>query len=243
MREMCVNFLRFSSGQRDCPAGDVIFIAVNRTAVHPLGRSIGALGGAVYKPFSRGSVELDPADASAPPRILFNALTDPRDMSRIMQVLGLCGRVLTHPHMRAVWTEAFFPDAAAAARLSRPGLAPLLMSGLADLAFDFAPPLRRRMLTGNSIDMGLLVEDATALRRFAIEQTSVAGHVAGTCRMGRADDPDAVLDPRCNVIGVPGLRVVDASAMPDVVSANTNIPVQMLAEKAAAMIFDDRKRV
>ena len=70
-----------------------------------------------------------------------------------------------------------------------------------------------------------------------IRATAIAvHHPLGTCKMGTDKDPDAVVDAECRVRGVDGLRVVDASIMPDLVGGNINAPVIMIAEKAADLI-------
>ena len=65
-------------------------------------------------------------------------------------------------------------------------------------------------------------------------------HPVGTCRMG--SDSGAVLDPQLRVRGVEALRVIDASVMPKITSANTNAATLMIADKGASMILKDTRR-
>lgn len=83
---------------------------------------------------------------------------------------------------------------------------------------------------------GLDVESDEDLLAFAYANGSTAYHLIGTARMGPATDPAAVVDDQLRVHGLQGLRVVDASIMPSMPSANTYATVLMIAEKAADMI-------
>ncbi|KVK83678.1 choline dehydrogenase [Burkholderia cepacia] len=79
------------------------------------------------------------------------------------------------------------------------------------------------------------------LLEFCREYGQTIFHPSGTAKMGVASDPLAVVDERLRVYGTRGLRVVDCSIMPTLVSGNTNVPIVMVAEKASDMILDDAR--
>ena len=84
-----------------------------------------------------------------------------------------------------------------------------------------------------------LADDA-ALDAWLQQNAGIAGHASVTCKMGPASDPLAVVDQYCSVHGLDNLRVIDAAAMPDIVRANTNATIIMMAERAADFIIAAR---
>ena len=95
----------------------------------------------------------------------------------------------------------------------------------------FAPYLKSELQPGPGVETDAQLDD------FLREHVESAYHPCGTCRMGRASDPLAVVDPECRVIGVEGLRVADSSVFPQVTNGNLNGPSIMTGEKAADHIL------
>jgi len=85
-------------------------------------------------------------------------------------------------------------------------------------------------------------DDDASLAKAAGDIGTTIFHPVGTAKMGLPSDPHAVVDERLRVIGLQGLRVVDASVMPTITSGNTNTPTIMIADKAAGMVLSDNKQ-
>lgn len=96
------------------------------------------------------------------------------------------------------------------------------------LAQDAFAPFR-----GHEIQPGADVQSDDELDAFIREHAESAYHPCGTCRIGRADDKAAVVDPECRVIGVDRLRVADSSVFPRIPNGNLNAPSIMVGEKAS----------
>ena len=87
------------------------------------------------------------------------------------------------------------------------------------------------------IQPGPQVNADAEIDAFIREHCESAYHPCGTCKMGAANDPTAVVDPECRVIGIDALRVADSSIMPQVTNGNLNGPTIMIGEKASDHIL------
>lgn len=92
--------------------------------------------------------------------------------------------------------------------------------------------------TSSTEDFDAAMMPDAELDQWLLEHVNDTQHPIGTCRMGPENDPGSVVDPECRVIGVEGLRVIDASIMPEMVRANTNLTTIAIAEHMAARLSD-----
>jgi 5-(hydroxymethyl)furfural/furfural oxidase len=232
--------LRFSSGGERSSQGDLLMLVTNKSSWHGLGHSVGGLGVSLMQPFSRGSVRLSSPDPRVTPDVRFGMLTDRRDLERLVDGLSLAVDLMCSKAVVATRNELFAAGYSRIVRdLNRPGLRNLILTRLLAALLDGPDVLRRTILrwgiAAGDLETEMLDrswQDATVRRR-----SFGTYHPAGTCKMGASTDPNAVVSPSCSVYGVSGLSVIDASIMPRIVRANTNIPVIMLAEHAADRII------
>ncbi len=180
---------------------DMILIGFNHRTLGEAGlpAAQGAIGGAVFNAFSRGSVSLVSADPDLDPQVDENMLDDPRDMLRAHDVMHRMAAIAAHPAMAAIAASITFAE------------------------------------TGLTMDQAIALP-AAERDRMLLEQAADAQHAAGTCRMTAYEDPRGVVDPDLGVKGITGLRVADASIMPEDCRANTHFTCVMIGLMAAGRI-------
>jgi len=233
--------LRYSSGMDGCPSADMYMIPTNKAAWHAVGERLGLTMLWVNHSYSTGEVRLTSPDPRAEPDVDFDMCSDRRDMDRLIAGTKMMAKLHEHAAVRDVALDIFpvsYSDrarkVAVYSRFNK------FQTWLGGQLMDLSGPARRWMIR-NLIADGPSMEDLAADDR-AIEdwiRATVLGHwhASCTCRMGAPDDPRAVTDPSARVYGVSGLRVCDASIMPHVPSANTNIPTIMVGEKVASIML------
>ncbi len=234
---------RYSSGTDGCCDSDMYGVVVNRGAWHALGQKLGGFLVWVNKSYSQGWVALRSPHPDIEPRVELNLLSDDRDRLRLEDALRRLAAFYRHPAMRDV-AKYPFPtsytersrDLAMVTNRNRARIEPIAR------ALDGPASLRRRTMdrqVSGGVSLFELVRDDAALEAFIRERAHGTWHCCGTARMGRENDPLAATDPAGMVYGVGNLRVADASLMPAVPRANTNLPVIMIAEKIADAVIRD----
>ena len=193
----------------------------------------------VNKTYSEtGQVKLASTDWRNEPIVEFNLLSDRRDLERLMTGFRMLGGLQQSAPLATVTRDPF--PASYSDRVRKIGVVNnknKILTKIAATLMD-GPAALRHYLIDNFVVEGFtfddVINDDEALEAFVRKSTIGVWHASCSCRMGRADDPMAVVDNQGRVKGVQGLRVVDASIFPVVPCANTNFPVLMSAEKIAA---------
>ena len=111
-----------------------------------------------------------------------------------------------------------------------------LLAGMKEARRILAMPALRPF-SGAELSPGAATADAADLEAFVRATATTTYHPVGTCKMGPASDPMAVVDAQLRVHGVAGLRVADASIIPDIIGGNTSAPAMMIGERVAAFIL------
>lgn len=231
---------RYSSDLTGAPSGDMHAAILARSGWHSVGNRIGSLFFWVNKSYSRGAVSLSSPDEYAEPDVDFRMLSDERDLTRLKDAVRKGATVLSDQNMRdfagTVFPSSYTPRVA---KVAAPGTWNAFQRGTLSAMLDAAGPLRTALIhtaITSGVSIKSLLEDDSELTSFVRQHVGGTWHPSGTCRMGAADDSLSVTDASGKVHGIDGLRVCDASLMPAIPCANTNMPTIMIAEKIADMI-------
>lgn len=226
--------LRYSSGLEGGSASDMYATASARAGWHGLGSRLGLYFLWCNRPHSAGALELRSPDPDAYPQVDFNLLSDARDLARLAAGVRLLAGLVVAPDLNPnpddLFPAGFSPRVKRLSAVSGPNR---LLAAVLGRMLDVPAPLRRLALRRLMLRASLAETMADDQRLEAFVRQNVFGvwHASGTCRMGAASDPRAVVDPSGQVIGTDNVWVADASVMPRLPAANTNIPTIMVAEK------------
>lgn len=235
---------RYSSGVEECPEGDMSLALIGRSGWHAMGYRIGTLYVWVNKSYSQGSVRLSTAGVDAEPVVDFRMLSDERDMRRLREAFRYIVALAQSEPVSRISSMAFpanYSDRVR--RYSAPGLRNHVIMQIFASMLDALPAMRpwlvKKFVTEGAT-LSEIIRDDAVLESYLTESVTGVWHPVGTCRMGKKNDPLAVTDSSGRVYGVNRLRVCDASLMPSIPCANTNIPTIMIAERMADLIKNER---
>jgi 5-(hydroxymethyl)furfural/furfural oxidase len=239
-RPLQISF-RYSSQHQDCPPSDMFTAVFCRGGWHGVGRRLGTAMTWVNKAYSAGRVTLQSTDWRAEPKVELNYFDDQRDLRRLMAGLRFIASLFETPSIRDVTRSPFGARLSQRARAASAvnfknyvtmAAAGMLLDGPAALRDAI---IRRRI--SEAPDLPLLLGDDGMLEDYVRATAMGIKHLSCTCRMGRADDAKTVTLADGTVKGVDGLRVVDASVMPNLPRCNTNLTTLMIAEKMSERIL------
>ena len=233
--------LRFSSGGGPALQGDLQMLVLNRSSWHGLGAAVAGLGVCLMRPNSRGTVTLRPGNPTSPPDVRFRMLTAEGDFERLLVGFDVACDVMSDPAVQALRHEVFAAGySRVVRRLNRPGLTSAALSFLLAKLLDGPDRLRSELLrwgvASGDTSEGRLVDASWRSKTVRLRSFGTF-HAVGTCRMGREADPLAVTRPDGRVAGIEQLSVIDASIIPTIPRANTNLPVLMIAERCADLVL------
>lgn len=231
--------IRWSSGGNGCRPADMAMYIRSDLSWHALGRKMASLAPALMRPESTGSIRLLP---NGEPLIEFDMFSAPNDLVRLKDGVRLAVELFNELHKQGLSGKPMLiADAAGLGRYNNVTRWNALRAGVASAFVHVAPRLCQTLLSklAGFEDANVIVSDQRVLTAFVEAAVTGTGHICGTCRIGRAEDPFAVVDQAGRVRGIEGLMVADASIMPRVPAANTHIPTVMVAEKIASGLVGD----
>lgn len=237
--------MRWSSGLDGAPSCDMTMLVSSKSTWHAVGEQLQTFAIWINKTFSEaGKVQLATADWRTQPRVDFNLLHDRRDLDRLVAAYRKFAAIAVSSELADVISDPF--PASYSDKVRQFGritprnrfvtdVAARLLDGPAWLRTAI---LRKFVMEGPTLEE-LLIDDE-ALEGFIRSTTCGTWHAAASCRMGAAEDLLAVVDETGRVRGVEGLRIADASIFPVIPSANTSLPVMMVAEKISDAVIAAR---
>ncbi|MEC7761293.1 MAG: GMC family oxidoreductase N-terminal domain-containing protein [Pseudomonadota bacterium] len=231
--------IRWTSGGEGGQPADMAMYIRSDLSWHALGRKMASLAPALMRPASTGSIRLSP---EGEPLIEFDMFSAPNDLERLKDGVRLTVELFNKLHEQGLSGKPMLiADAAGLGRYNNVTRWNALRAWAAATLIRVAPRMGQALVSklADFEDANAIVADDRALTAFVEAAVTGTGHICGTCRIGGADDPLAVVDQAGHVHGIEGLMVADASVMPRVPAANTHIPTVMVAEKVASGLVGD----
>ncbi len=233
-------YLRWSSGLEGVPDADMVMMAVCRSAWHAIGVRIGTLSSYIGRSYSTGEVRLNSPDPDDEPDVIFNWLSDKRDLDRMVNAFRRMASILNRDPVPQYMSNLFASKFSQRVRsISQKNFKNTVLTNVAAMMMDGSASLRKFLfdkVISDALPLSELLADDAKLERHVRDNVQSAWHPSCTCRMGDPADAHTVVDPRGRVVGAENLFVADASVMPEVSRTNTNIPTIMIAERVAEMV-------